>query len=96
MIQIHAAIEHRPETEGRTYDSRNHQISPTWREKILMYDPIVLEELTAWLNTEGFQAIGEDREVGPLQVREWCEQNGVCCLGVGGGWRGRGKRGEGE
>jgi hypothetical protein len=92
-LQIYAAIHHRSENP----DQRNHQKSPTWREKILMYDPIVLEELTAWLNSEGFRAIGEDREVSPLQVREWCEQNGVCCLGLGGGWRGgRGKQPGGE
>lgn len=63
-------------------------ITPTWREKILMYDPILLEDLTAWLNTEGFRAIHEDREVSALDVRDWCEANGVCCYGIGGGWRG--------
>ena len=94
LVQIHAAIHHRAEVQGT--DARNHQVSPTWREKILMYDPIVLEELTVWLNTEGFKAIGEDREVSPLQVRDWCEQHGVCCLGVGGGWRGRGRPTESE
>ncbi|KAF2815903.1 uncharacterized protein BDZ99DRAFT_514539 [Mytilinidion resinicola] len=26
---------------------------PSWYEKILMYDPIVLEDLTAWLNAQG-------------------------------------------
>ncbi|RVX72587.1 hypothetical protein B0A52_03983 [Exophiala mesophila] len=62
--------------------------TPTWREKILMYDPIVLEDLTAWLNTTGLGAIHEDREVSALEVREWCERNGVCCYGIGGGWRG--------
>lgn len=66
----------------------NADITPTWREKILMYDPIVLEDLTAWLNTTGFQAINEDREVSTLDVRDWCEANGVCCYGLGGGWRG--------
>ncbi|EXJ61595.1 hypothetical protein A1O7_02023 [Cladophialophora yegresii CBS 114405] len=93
MVQIHAAIHHHPATGSRSSGSRNHQTSPTWREKILMYDPIVLEELTVWLNTEGFKAIGEDGEVSLVEVRNWCEQNGVCCLG---GWRGRGKHGEGE
>jgi hypothetical protein len=67
-------------------------IQPTWREKILMYDPISLEQLAAWLNTTGFRAIGEDREVSPLEVREWCENNGVCCYGIGGGWRGNNKK----
>ncbi|KIW69901.1 hypothetical protein PV04_02218 [Phialophora macrospora] len=93
MGQIHAAIHHRPETGPEGSDSRDHQTSPTWRDKILMYDPIVIEELAAWLNTEGFKAIGEDGEVSLLEVRNWCEQNGVCCLGIGGGWRGRGKHG---
>ncbi|ETI27152.1 hypothetical protein G647_09834 [Cladophialophora carrionii CBS 160.54] len=92
MVQIHAAIHHHPATRPQGPDSHDHQRSPTWREKILMYDPIVLEEFTAWLNTEGFKAIGEDGEVTLLEVRNWCEQNGVCCLG----WRGRGKHGEGE
>ncbi|KIW84711.1 hypothetical protein Z517_00099 [Fonsecaea pedrosoi CBS 271.37] len=92
LSQIHAAIYHRPETRSLNGNPRNHQISPTWHEKILMYDPIVLEELTVWLNTEGFKAIGEDREVSPMEVRKWCEQNGVCCYGVAGGWRGRGRR----
>ncbi len=96
MTQIHAAIHHSAAVSDKAQDSRNHQTSPTWREKILLYDPIVLEELTVWLNTEGFKSIGEDREVSPLEVRDWCEQNGVCCLGVGGGWRGRGKPAEGE
>ncbi|KAK4937451.1 5'-flap endonuclease [Elasticomyces elasticus] len=65
---------------------------PTWREKILMYDPIVLEDLTVWLNTKGFAAISEDREIAPLEVRAWCEENGVCCLWKG-GWRGNRKAG---
>ncbi|KAK2790323.1 5'-flap endonuclease [Onygenales sp. PD_12] len=53
---------------------------PTWYEKILMYDPIQLEDLATWLNTDGFDRIGEDREVGPGFVREWCESKGVCCV----------------
>ena len=68
--------------------TRDHQRDPTWHEKILMYDPIVLEDLAAWLNTEGLALIGEDREVSALEVRTWCEMKGVCCYGVGGGWRG--------
>jgi len=80
--------------------TRNHQRDPTWHEKILMYDPIVLEDLATWLNTEGLGLIGEDREVSALEVRSWCEMKGVCCYGVGGGWRGnvkgkaRGRGGE--
>lgn len=96
QAQIHAAIHCPLETVDKTINSRNHRESPTWREKILMYDPIVLEELTLWLNTDGFKMIGEDREVSLLEVRSWCELNGVCCYGMGGGWRGRGNRGHVE
>jgi hypothetical protein len=52
---------------------------PTWHEKILLYDPIVLEDLAVWLNTEGLALVGEDREVHPGVVREWCESKGICC-----------------
>ncbi|KAL1958423.1 hypothetical protein VTO42DRAFT_4524 [Malbranchea cinnamomea] len=52
---------------------------PTWYEKILMYDPIYIDDLTVWLNTEGFGLIGEDGEVDPFTVRNWCETKGVCC-----------------
>ncbi|KAK5449421.1 5'-flap endonuclease [Exophiala xenobiotica] len=92
--QIAAAIEFETSTSTAAA-SRNHVTNPTWHEKILMYDPIVLEDLTRWLNTEGFKAIDEDREVNPIEVRGWCEQTGVCCLWKG-GWRGRKKGGDGE
>jgi hypothetical protein len=52
---------------------------PTWYEKILMFDPVTLEDLAAWLNTEGLNRVGEDREVSAWLVREWCESKGVCC-----------------
>ena len=81
--QITAAI-----TKYVASPSRDHQRDPTWHEKILIYDPVVLEDLAAWLNTEGLGLIGEDREVSALEVRAWCEMKGVCCYGVGGGWRG--------
>lgn len=51
----------------------------TWHEKMLLYDPIVLEDLTTWLNTEGLDMINEDRQVGIAEVREWCEMKGICC-----------------
>ncbi|KAI9784361.1 MAG: 5'-flap endonuclease [Peltula sp. TS41687] len=54
--------------------------TPTWHEKILMFDPIVLEDLAVWLNTQGLGAIGEDFEVGPAEVKSWCLQNSICCL----------------
>ncbi|KAL4980307.1 structure-specific endonuclease subunit slx4 [Aspergillus desertorum] len=52
---------------------------PSWHEKILMYDPIYLEDFTAWLNTEGLALVDEDREVAISFVRQWCESKGICC-----------------
>ncbi|PYI18249.1 hypothetical protein BO99DRAFT_362425 [Aspergillus violaceofuscus CBS 115571] len=57
--------------------STNRQ--PSWHEKILMYDPIILEDFTTWLNTEGLGLVNEDREVGAALVKEWCEGRGICC-----------------
>ncbi|KAF6226217.1 hypothetical protein HO133_009083 [Letharia lupina] len=71
-----------------THDVKNL----TWYEKMLMYDPIVLEDLTVWLNTEGLDRVGEDDEVWPGLVKEWCEERSVCCLwreNLRGGARGR-------
>jgi len=45
-----------------------------------MYDPIVLEDLAYWLNTEGLGWGGVDEEVGPGVVKAWCEGKSVCCL----------------
>ncbi|KAH0562845.1 hypothetical protein GP486_002532 [Trichoglossum hirsutum] len=61
---------------------------PNFHQKILMYDPIVLEDLAAWLNTKGLADIGVDAEVGAAEVRAWCEQNSVCCLWKESLWRG--------
>ena len=52
----------------------------SWYEKILLYDPILLEDLTKWLNEEGLGSVGYDGEVQPLQVRAWCLRKGICCL----------------
>lgn len=69
---------------------RNHQTNLTWYDKVQMYDPIVLEDFTLWLNTEGFNAIGEDGEIDANEVKLWCEEMSVCCLWKG-GWRGNKK-----
>lgn len=73
--QITKAIHAQP----RMRSDANGRKRPTWHEKILMYDPIVLEDLAAWLNTEGLGLVGEDREVSAGFVREWCESRGICC-----------------
>lgn len=55
---------------------------PSWLEKILLYHPIVLEDLTAWLNTQGLRTHvqrlkpkvkqrGRKRKDAPPEVDEW-------------------------
>lgn len=53
---------------------------PSWYEKMLLYDPIVLEDLTAWLNSGQLTRVGYDGEVNPGEVKKWCESKSVCCL----------------
>ncbi|CCU77968.1 hypothetical protein BGHDH14_bgh04144 [Blumeria hordei DH14] len=54
--------------------------NPTWYEKMLLYDPIVLEDLTIWLNTGALQETNWDGEVELRDVKKWCESKSVCCL----------------
>ena len=53
---------------------------PSWHEKILMYDPVILEDLAAWLNAGQLDRVGYDREVSSGEVKRWCESKSVCCL----------------
>lgn len=53
---------------------------PSWHEKMLLYDPIVLEDLTVWLNTGALEKAGWDDEVDPKEVKLWCNSKGICCL----------------
>ena len=55
-------------------------LKPNWQEKILLYDPIVLEDLTLWLNTGALDKAGWDGEVLAKEVKKWCESKSVCCL----------------
>ncbi|EGX95495.1 AT hook, DNA-binding protein [Cordyceps militaris CM01] len=54
--------------------------NPSWHEKILMYDPIILEDLTAWLNCGPLTKVGYDDEVSSGEVKKWCESKSICCL----------------
>ncbi|CAH0056478.1 unnamed protein product [Clonostachys solani] len=63
-------------TAPRSTDPAN----PSWHEKILLYDPIVLEDLTAWLNLGQLTRVGRDTEVSPGEVKKWCESKSICCL----------------
>ncbi|OAQ62930.1 NUDIX family hydrolase [Pochonia chlamydosporia 170] len=63
-------------TAPRTTDPAN----PSWYEKILMYDPIVLEDLASWLNSGQLSRVGYDEEVNPVELKKWCESKSICCL----------------
>lgn len=60
---------------------------PSWHEKMLMYDPIILEDLTVWLNAGQLTRVGYDSEASPMDVKKWCESKSICCLWRG-TWRG--------
>lgn len=49
-------------------------------EKMLLYDPIVLEDFAQWLNDEGLKRVGCDETVDPTIAKQWCEGQSVCCL----------------
>jgi hypothetical protein len=72
--RLHADI-----TRAIAASSRSVSVSSsdnlTWHEQILLYDPIVLEDLTAWLN-----ANADVDAVTLPQVKSWCVAMGVCCL----------------
>lgn len=53
---------------------------PSWHEKMLMYEPVVLEELTAWLNSGQLTKVGYDGEVSTSEVKKWCESKSIICL----------------
>ncbi|KAI8624788.1 hypothetical protein F5Y19DRAFT_302999 [Xylariaceae sp. FL1651] len=55
-------------------------LKPSWYEKMLLYDPIVLEELASWLNGGELTRVGYDGEVSPFDVKKWCESKSVICL----------------
>lgn len=55
-------------------------LNPSWHEKMLMYDPIIIEDLAVWLNRGRLDKVGYDGEVKPEEVKKWCESNSVCCL----------------
>ena len=59
-----------------THDAQNL----TFYERILMYEPIVLEDLTIWLNEGALDKVGCDDEIDPLLVKQWCESQSICCV----------------
>ncbi|KAL8986333.1 MAG: hypothetical protein Q9205_000219 [Flavoplaca limonia] len=61
-----------------THDARN--LTPY--EKMLLYDPIVLEDLAQWLNEGGLKRVGWDETVDLKMAKLWCESQSVCCLSL--------------
>ncbi|KAL8859130.1 MAG: hypothetical protein Q9178_004393 [Gyalolechia marmorata] len=59
-----------------THDIKN--LTP--HEKLLLYHPIVLEDLADWLNDEGLPRVGSKETVSPQIAKSWCESQSVCCL----------------
>ncbi|KAI0204667.1 hypothetical protein F4808DRAFT_414488 [Astrocystis sublimbata] len=53
---------------------------PSWHEKMLLYDPIILEEFASWLNGGELTRVGYDGEVSGVDVKKWCESKSVICL----------------
>ncbi|MCJ1476329.1 5'-flap endonuclease, partial [Lambiella insularis] len=60
--ELFAKITQAITTYPPTHDPKNL----SWYEKILLYDPIVLEDLAAWLNTEGLGRVSVDEELSPM------------------------------
>ncbi len=54
-------------------------LHPSWHEKMLMYDTIILETFTSWLNDGQLLAAGYSDTVTAVQVKRWCESKSVCC-----------------
>ncbi|CAK7236436.1 5'-flap endonuclease [Sporothrix bragantina] len=70
---ISTAVTQQPRTSDPT--------APSWHEKILMYDTIILETFTAWLNDGPLQAAGyAGAAVDAPTVKKWCESKSVCCI----------------
>ncbi|KAI0599007.1 hypothetical protein F4775DRAFT_583446 [Biscogniauxia sp. FL1348] len=55
-------------------------LKPSWHEKMLMFDPVVLEDLTAWLNDGQLTSIGYHGQVSTHEVKKWCESKSVICI----------------
>ena len=71
-----AAITRAITSQTSTHDPQNL----SWHERMLMYEPIVIEDLARWLNHEGLAKVDEDDEVWATLVKEWCESRSICCL----------------
>ncbi|KAM0278490.1 hypothetical protein ACHAQH_005157 [Verticillium albo-atrum] len=62
MDHITKAVKAAPPTEDPN--------EPSWHEKMLMYDPVILEDLAAWLNSGRLSEAGHDGEVSASEVKQ--------------------------
>ncbi|KAG6116332.1 hypothetical protein E4U13_001964 [Claviceps humidiphila] len=53
---------------------------PSWHEKMLLYDPVVLEDLTDWLNSGQLTRVGYREKIKPAKLKNWCDSKSICCL----------------
>jgi hypothetical protein len=72
MEQLFGKIAEAVKTNGKMGDTSSFYF------RILMYDPISLEELMTWLNAKGLRSVGTGEQVNAADVRAWCDVNGVC------------------
>ncbi len=76
QVRLHKHITRAITTAPPSKDPKN----PSWHEKILLYDPIILEDLATWLNTGALEKVGWDGEVDAKEVKKWCLEKSICCL----------------
>lgn len=76
--ELNSAITRAIKAEPRSSTSDPMDLS--WQERIMLYDPIMLEDLTKWLNEEGLSSVKYDGEVQPAEVQKWCRAKSICCL----------------
>ncbi|PHH87019.1 hypothetical protein CDD83_9413 [Cordyceps sp. RAO-2017] len=74
-----ALFRHITEAVTRAPRTKNPD-KPSWHEKMLLYDPIVVEDLALWLNCGQLTRVGYDGEASPGEVKKWCESKSICCL----------------
>ena len=77
QLTVFQAITRAVTTAPRSRDAAR----PSWHEKVLMYDPVVTEDLAAWLNEGQLDRVGFDSEVDADEVKRWCASKSVCCMG---------------
>lgn len=77
-LHLHAKISEAIKVPDGT--NANARRPNSFHLKILMYDPVVLEDLAVWLNDGGLKSVGCNLDINVADLRHWCNEHGVCCL----------------